>query len=450
MTVAHATAVLPAAPQVCDHEPAEDAAALSRLGHWAMRFTPGVAVDPPTGLLLDVGGCERLFGGLLPIARQVRQSVNRLGIGARVAIAPTVGLAWGLSRFGDEGVCGAVADVLELPTASLRIEPDVVAALSEVGVDRVGQLVDIPRHEVARRFGGEVLLRLDQARGEAVEPLNWLQATQTPRVEFRFAGPATQYEAIEQTAEQLVDALCDRLSRGEAAARRVVLDVECLDDDLRPTFATASIVLAAATRDTSHLWNVLRPKVEAIDMGRGVEAMALSATRVVRLPHGQSRLDGRRDTSQDERDLGRLVDLLQGRLGRQNVLSVDPMPTHVPEAAYQLRPADEPAAVASRSHPPIPTSGDRPTQLFDPAEPVDVSFMHPEGPLATLRWRGKSWTVVTTVGPERIGRRWWQHSLSKRSLDVRDYYKLQCDDGLWLWVFRTRPAGVWFVHGMWS
>ena len=236
--------------------------------------------------------------------------------------------------------------------------------------------------------------------------------------------------------------LCERLASGESAAGRIVLEVERLNADLRPTFDSFALTLASPSREVRHLWDVLRPRVEVLDMGRGVEALMLSAPQVTRLPHGQVRLDGERDASRDERDLGRLTDLLQGRLGREPLLRIEPTPSHVPEAAYRLRPADEspPPPPRMKSKQPRRVAGDRPTQLLDPAEPTEVTFMQPEGPLATLRWRGESRPIVTTVGPERIGRRWWQAHLSRRSLEVRDYYKLQCDGGLWLWVYRTRPA----------
>ena len=163
MTIAHATAILPALPRVLDHEPAADAAKLEALARWAMRFTPRVAADPPDGLLLDVAGCERLYGGHLSLARQVRRAVVALRLQVRVAVAPTIGLAWGLAHYGDEGVCDDMFEIRHLPVAALRVEPEVVAALAEVGADTVGQLADIPRGEVARRFGGgdDLLLRLD-------------------------------------------------------------------------------------------------------------------------------------------------------------------------------------------------------------------------------------------------------------------------------------------------
>jgi hypothetical protein len=34
-------------------------------------------------------------------------------------------------------------------------------------------------------------------------------------------------------------------------------------------------------------------------------------------------------------------------------------------------------------------------------------------------------------------------------LAARDYYRVQDEAGLWLWVFRRLDTGRWFVHGLW-
>ena len=458
MTVAHAVAILPGEhgpARILDHTPVADSDALSRLARWAERFTPRVAVDVPSGLVLDATGCELLYGGLLPMARQVRLALTTLGLQTRVAVAPTIGLAWGLARFGDEGVCepvDAIAALHELPTSALRIEPQVVNHLAEVGVDRVGQLAEIPRDEIARRFGEDVLLRLDQATGEAAELIDWQRHAIAPVSTFRFAGPTTQFEAIEQTVQILIADLCKQLHKLEAGARRIVWEIERLNADLHPEFTSQSLTLSAAMRDGKHLWAVLRPKVEQLHMGRGVEAMSLSAVDTASLPHGQLRSDGERDPQQDRQDIGRLVDRLQSKLGRENVLRCEPAGGYVPEAAYVFRPADEKPGKPLRQAVAERAEFDRPTRLLDPPEPAEVSLLNPEGPLITLRWASRSWHIITTVGPERIGRRWWRFTLSKQSLAARDYYKLQTDDGTWLWVFRTRSrkrTHEWFMHGLW-
>src|SRR5262249_57021175 len=42
---------------------AADARLLDAIANGCQRYTPLVAVDPPDGILLDIGGCAHLFGG---------------------------------------------------------------------------------------------------------------------------------------------------------------------------------------------------------------------------------------------------------------------------------------------------------------------------------------------------------------------------------------------------
>src|SRR3970282_855538 len=63
MSVATACALGPA----LNHrrrDPAAEAAALGQIAAWAVQFTPAVSLQPPRGLLLEVEGSLRLFGGI--------------------------------------------------------------------------------------------------------------------------------------------------------------------------------------------------------------------------------------------------------------------------------------------------------------------------------------------------------------------------------------------------
>lgn len=460
MTVAHATALLPSAARVVlrDHHPAEDAAALEALARWAIRFAPNVAADPPDGLLLDVTGCQRLYGGDAKLAALVVDSIRRLGFEVRAAVAPTVGGAWGLARFatserqawrvvGD----GALPEALmRLPVGALRVENRVVDELAEVGIDRIGQLLEAGREEIAGRFGPEVLLRVDQAFGEAMEVIEPMRPEPPLLVSRRFAGPTTQYEAIEQAVQGLVEHLWRALLKREAGVRRLVLEVERLNRDLRPERAQESITLSRPSRDAEHLWAILRPRVERLHLGEGVERIELIARRTSLLSHEQEQFAG------ESHDLnlaaigeaaGQLIDLLQSRLGTRAVVRCQPHDTHIPEAAFRFHPASEGGLA-----PGPPTTGemegDRPTVLLERPEPVRVTLLQPEGPVIGVQWRSLH-RIVSAVGPERIGRRWWHFGLSSRQ-PARDYYKLQDEQGQWLWVYRNRATGRWFVHGLWA
>ena len=65
-----------------------EAAALLGLADWGYRFTSLLALEPPDGLLLEVSGSLRLFGGLERLLRQVEDEyiawvVAHSGIDAR-------------------------------------------------------------------------------------------------------------------------------------------------------------------------------------------------------------------------------------------------------------------------------------------------------------------------------------------------------------------------------
>ncbi|HEX4794287.1 MAG TPA: hypothetical protein VH370_10875, partial [Humisphaera sp.] len=79
MTLAQVRAICPQLIHL-PYEPAKDLRALEALGRWMMRFSPVVALDPPEGLLLEVGGCERVFGGLDVLLARVDQTLRKLGL----------------------------------------------------------------------------------------------------------------------------------------------------------------------------------------------------------------------------------------------------------------------------------------------------------------------------------------------------------------------------------
>lgn len=443
MTVAHATALLPTAPRLADERPADDATTLRALARWATRFSPSVTPDLPDALLIDATGCTRLYGNLGRMVRQIDEAVRKLGFAARVACGPNSAAAWAIARFTDKPAV-SVDDLHELPTAALRIEPGVIDALAEVGVDTVGQLAAIERKEVAARFGPQPLHRLDLLFGRAAEVAEPEKPLSVVSVHRRFEGPTTAYEAIEHTARNLCHDLAHELHRAEAGTRKLVLDVERLDDRLKPQRASETIRLSRPSREGKHLWTLLRPTIERLHLGNGVEALRLRAGRIERIGHGQVDLDGQSETDSD--DLGELIDLLQSRLGRENVLIRSPVATWVPEAVWSYRPADEPASTHEPTGSPPAW---RPTMLLKPTTAV-VSVMQPEGPVISLRWNGQTRKVVSCIGPERIGRRWWLGPPVLHEPAVRDYYRLQDETGLWLWVFRHRGNDSWFVHGVWS
>lgn len=467
MTLSQAGALVAGELAVDEHEPGADAAALTALARWSTRWTPRVATDGADGLMLDMTGCDRLWGKPGRMARRVLDAMDRLGVETRIGIAPTRGGAWALARSGGGAV--VITDTMQslvdrldaLPPALLRVEPAEVDGLAEVGVERIGELRALPREGLADRFGAGVLRRLDQALGLVDEPMESVHGWTPPSVARRFDGPVLNAEAIALASRELVDGLCAELVRRRRAAGRVRLSVERLDERLHTQIAHREIELSRPTRQAKHLWTLLSPIVERMHLGRGVEAMTLTATRAPRREDRQlsTGLDSTGDVQPSELPgagagapaLPGVVDVLSARLGREAVRRVELIDTHVPEAAATTRPAceaREDRQVNKDRHEALTTV--RPTVLMDPPEPAEVVLMNPEGPLMSLRWRERQARVITSVGPERIAPRWWRVRASTSIHDAaRDYYRLQDDAGRWLWVYRSLTTGRWHVHGLW-
>src|SRR3954468_11793179 len=134
MALADARAMYPAIA-VAEADPEADRNLLEAVADWCDRYTPLVGLDPPDGLLFDITGCAHLFGGEAALCRDIVQRLAAQGFHARVAVADTVGCAWAVARYVETTVRShQTREILfPLPLAALRITPDIVADLAQVG-----------------------------------------------------------------------------------------------------------------------------------------------------------------------------------------------------------------------------------------------------------------------------------------------------------------------------
>jgi len=449
MSLAHARPLLgPRAALVRPHRPDRDAAALRSLALWALRVSPEVGLDPPAGLLIDVGGTGRLYGSEARVARSVCRAVARFGIAARGAVASTVGCARALSHHGPDplavvppgGERGALAG---LPVASLGIDARCAERLDAVGIGRIADLMRLSRAALPARFGPDLLPRLDRALGEAWEWFDPVRPDPPVAAGIAFEGPTTDAESVSEAVRAAVGLLCARLAQRHRGAREVALTLARAD----AVPEGVSVRLSSPSRDPTHLWNLLRPRVEGLNLGFGVDGVMLVAVRAAALRDGQvhvAALGGDRDAPDVARAVAETLDTLVNRLGPGRVLRAEGVASHLPERSVRLRsvledPPRGPAAAV--------TTHARPSVLLSPPEPAEAVALVPEGPVLTLRWRGRAWGVLTSRGPERIAPEWWREAEARAE---REYHALQLEDGSWVWACRELLRGRWFVHGIWA
>lgn len=452
MALTQARALLPGLA-VHDADPAGDAAALRRLAIFAAkRWTPCAAACGDDGLWLDLTGVTHLFGGEERMCRRLLAFCARAGFTARIALAGTWGAAHALARHGKEEefplsssrrilICppgGEAAAIAPLPLAALRIEAPALDAARRLGIERVADLLGLPRGPLVRRFGAATLMRLDQALGRTAEPIAPIEPPATPFAELRFAEPIATAEAIARAIEQLVARLADTLERRRLGARMLRLACRRVDGGDQH----AAIATARPTRDAPHLVRLLAMKIETIDPGFGIEAMRLIAVRADRLGAVALALAEARHAT----DLAPLVDRLVGRLGPRALWRPSAVESDVPERSV-ARVAPLAAATG------WPRDWPRPARLLSPPERIEVLALLPDSPPRRFTWRGAEHRVTRGDGPERIHGEWWRRSGEADA--VRDYFRVEDEAGQRFWLYR-RGDGLdgctgdlsWFVQGL--
>ncbi len=430
-------------------EPEADAVALGALCDWCVRFTPGVAPDAPDGLFLDITGIAHLWGGEAEMMADFATRLTANGLRMRCAIADTPGAAWALAHFGEDRTIappGGQGPLLEpLPPAALRLETDVWAQIERLGLRRLGQLMAIPRGPFARRFGQATMTRLDQALGRSCEALAFRRPPTPWFDRLAFAEPISAPEDMARVAADAAAKLCVRLDAEGQGARRFELTYHRVDGRA----LSLMVGLALPGRDARRIGKLFAPKVETVDPGFGIEIVTIAAFDVEPISGRQGRLDAGRAAAIED-GLAPLVDRLTNRLGEDRVWRAQPAESHVPElAAVRARPfASAPAAHGWNRQTP------RPARLFRRPEPVeDVMALTPDDPPSRFRWRGQVFRVRRAEGPERVGEEWWKGAVEDVSPGhVRDYYRVEDDDGRRFWLFRAGLYGEdppkWWMHGL--
>ena len=446
MPMAHAQAMVPDLV-IVDAVPVEDADALERLAAWCMWLSPMTAADPPDGVWIDATGCTHLHGGEKPMLALLSDYLARHGLTGKIAIADTPGAAHAMARYGSHPVTviepGQHADALALlPIDALRIDGSAASGLRRLGLDLIGQLISTPRGPLSRRFGHQVMTRLDQALGHAREPIQPVLPPETIAIRRTFVEPLSTPEAFVAVILVLVREACTRLEQRGEGARRLDLVFERVD----ATIQVIRIGTAKPVRDVRHLARLLDERIEEVDPGPGVEAMRLVLPLVEPLAYLQ-RAGGLAPGEKNEADLSELIDRLVNRLGLDKVYRLQSVESDVPERSQRAISvyAPQPPSVLRSPWP-------RPVRLLEWPEPIEALAMMPDHPPKAFTWRKVRHRVLRADGPERITGEWWRRSAEL--VAVRDYWIVENEAGRRFWLFRQgdgiepSTGGLsWFLHG---
>ena len=429
--------------QIFDAIPGKEAKLLRQLGLWCIRYTPLVSINLPDGLLLDISGCDHLWGGERGYLKDIVLKLRASGYDARAAIADTIGGAWAVARFGKVTPivnAGRQAEaLLGLPPSALRLEPLILERLQKLGLRTISSFISMPRQELRRRFGEILLLRLGQALGVENEVLVPL-VPPVPFVErLPCLEPIRTAEGIGIAIQKLLEPLCLRMQSEGKGLRKAVLKCYRVDGKL----VSVGISTTRGSHSVSHLCKLFELQVSKIEPALGIELFVLEAPKVEDVDAVQEKLWAGRPGLEDTA-LSELLDRIAVKIGPERIRRYLPSENYWPERSVRLATSlEEKSSISWRTDRP------RPVRLLPRPEPIEVMALLPDYPPKVFTYNGRRHVVGKSDGPERIEREWWQD----KEKHHRDYYALEDTEGQRYWVFRSghfddKPK--WFLHGFFA
>ncbi|MGB5080861.1 MAG: DNA polymerase Y family protein, partial [Burkholderiales bacterium] len=327
------SAALALAPRlrIAPRDPAAETEALLGVAGWAAQFTPAVALEFPDGVLLEVAGSLKLFGGLASLIERLRRGLADMGWSAAFAGAPTPRAAFWLVLADREELVDSLDGIepalASLPVEVLRRDGETRAALETIGVRTLGELRALPRDGLARRFGQRLLDDLDRALGRLPDPRNLFVPPERFRAGIELPAEVAQAEALLFAARRLVVQLSGFLAARSGGVQRFILRLR--HRDRAPT--EIAVGLVAPSRDAGHLTLLLRERLWGVTLAEPVREIVLLAGDVVPLPGRNLGLP--LEEGKPPGDWEPLVERLRARLGSEAVRGIANRAEHRPEHA---------------------------------------------------------------------------------------------------------------------
>ncbi len=443
MALADARAIFPSI-EVMDDNPSLPEKLLRRIAEWCIRFSPFVAIDQTDGLIIDASGCSHLWGGDEPYLNEIIKRLKDRGYEVRGAMADTIGLACALARFGKEKLIIPpgydLEAILPLPTASLRVNPEITVRLHKLGLWQIKDFLKMPRSALRRRFGVELLEKLDQAIGIKEEIIHPIQPIEPYQERLPCLEPIVTATGIEIGLTTLLESLCTRLQKEGKGIRKASFKSYRVDGKIEEI----KIETIRPSWNVIHLFKLFEINLSTIEPDLGIELFILDAPIVEDVSSIQE-IIWNRSSGLENIGLAELLDRLSIKIGSKNIYRYHPDEHYWPERSIKK-------VFSLAEEPPSPWKIDRPRpiQLLPNPEPVEVTAPIPDYPPMLFRYKGKLHKVMKADGPERIEQEWW---LNKG--EHRDYYSVEDEDGNRYWLFRSghykgSKTFQWFIHGFFA
>lgn len=419
---------------VFERDEVRETKALESLACWAGRFTPTISLAPPDVLLLEIGGCLRLFGGAPAIIEAVLAGCVEQSYSTNWAAAPTpLGACW-LARCGGAGIHLEISDMqtalADLPCAIDGWPDEVVNRLESFGLKRLGDLRKLPGAGLRRRIGNRPMDDLLRAWGELPDPQKPFVFPENFAIDLELPARVEHAEALAFAGQRLFATLAGWLHARQLLLRRCSLQLTHDDGEKTPLVLS----FAEPSADEGRFMRLLREHLARLQLKAPVEALRLQADELLDKPGASAHLF---ELAADGEGALACLERLRARLGEGAVLALSLASDHRPECATFRH---EVATTSAQDLPPTAVVGQhRPLWLLPRPQALTECAGRPQ-------WHGQ---LKLLSRAERLESGWWDEGEVGTAGDVRrDYFVARNPLGQWAWIFRD--AQGWFLHGLFA
>ncbi len=408
-------------------------ALLPRLWRFSPRVEP--SLQEPGVFWLDASGLRTLFPSLTGWANAIQTDLHKETIKAVVVV--------GFSRFGSYAAAKArqrnavfydAAEeqryVRSIAVERLEFQADVLDVFAKLGVQTLGQFMDLPAAAVRRRFGEEVHALHEMARGAGWNPLTPQSYMEPAEETVELAYPAEDREALLIEIEPALENVIAKLARRHERLASLCLALTS-DDGGR---VETRLAPAVPTEDAGQLLTLLRLRLETLTLSAGVIAFTVCGEGAPRREEQLSLFDGL--PARNREAIHRAFAKLRAELGSRAVTYARLHERHSPEGGFSW----EPMKTLPDAAPGVPDEAPLVRRFYACPRPA------PPPPGTSL----EGWCVAgpsegpveEVIGPHTLAGGWWTDSAI-----ARNYYYVRTASGRWLWVYHDQKRRRWYLQG---
>ncbi len=421
--------------KVMPRDLAAEREALERLAGWAGQYTPMACLDGH-GIVLEVEPSLKLFQGHARLTAEIRRGVRALGLHATFGVAPTPLAARLMARAEAQGQptrgCLTTEElrlrIAELPIFLLDWPEKTLARLTDLGILRMKDVLDLPLEGLARRFGPELALGIERLMGRIADPRVPYAPPPSFRARLELPAEAESVEALLFPLRRLLAEFEGYLRGRGCGVQRLAL---ALDHVRRPR-TRLELEFASPEREADFILAIAREKLGRLSLVAPTHSIELRANALLPYaPRAGAWLPGPREQTVDRE---RLVERLSARLGSERVFGIALGNDHRPEKSWAANPGRLPNP--PRGCDPAEVACHRPTWLLQRPHRLVAR----QG-LPTLQGE-----LTIAAGPERIEAGWWDGEEVRR-----DYFVATNPRGEAYWIYREhRDPASWYLHGIFA